>query len=279
MGIPSKPSYFQIEGPATACIIHGQLLGWDNCTCLSFAMGMDKSSINQVKLTGCDVREQTNDWAGGTTIEQNAAVAEAHGIHVEIHTGANVASPNYLARSLQAGRGVSLAGNTSVLGKGNVNHNVWVNNTWGGVLGTPAFAAVWDPWSSGPAGWAWSKVISFARALHPWGESDPRTLASMGINGVYCGIFPDTEPHVHLYNGAVKSSPFPDSATGRVGSSPTARTIRKGPSNDYAVVGTLAVGATFVSYQYLQVAPRIRWYGNHDANQWVLSTGLAGAGS
>jgi hypothetical protein len=95
--------------------------------------------------------------------------------------------------SLQSGQGVSLAGNTAPLGKGNVNHNVWLNECAGGTVGHPTSALVYDPWSAGPAWWSWTQVYAFARALHPYGEADPRTLKSMGISGVYCGIFPDTE--------------------------------------------------------------------------------------
>jgi hypothetical protein len=186
---------FQKEGPAGACVLDGQLLGWKNCTCLSFAMGIDKSTRGKVRITGCMVREeiQPRDTSGGTTIEQNAAVADLHGVHVGVHTGSGVASPYLVGLSLQSGHGVSLAGNTYPLGKGNVNHNVWVNEVMGGTPGHPTSALVYDPWSNGPQWWSWSKVFSFARALHPYGEKDPRTLSSMGISGVYCGIFPDTE--------------------------------------------------------------------------------------
>jgi hypothetical protein len=186
---------FQKEGPAGACVIDGQYLGWKNCTCLSFAMGIDKSTHGKVRITGCMVREeiQPRDTSGGTTIEQNAAVADLHGVHVGVHTGSGVASPYLVGLSLQSGHGVSLAGNTYPLGKGNVNHNVWLNEAMGGTPGHPTSALVYDPWSNGPQWWSWSKVFSFARALHPYGEKDPRTLSSMGISGVYCGIFPDTE--------------------------------------------------------------------------------------
>ena len=186
---------FQKEGPAGACVLDGQYLGWKNCTCLSFAMGIDKSTRGRVRLTGCMVRGEITprDVSGGTTLEQNAAVADLHGVHVGVHTGSGVASFYLVGISLQSGSGVSLAGNTAPLGKGNVNHNVWVNECAGGTVGHPTQALVYDPWSSGPAWWSWSKTYDFARALHPWGEADSRTLKNMGIAGVYCGIFPDTE--------------------------------------------------------------------------------------
>jgi hypothetical protein len=186
---------FQKEGPASACVLDGQQLGWKICTSLSFAMGIDKSTRGKVRITGCMVRDEIlpRDVTGGTTIEQNAAVADLHGVHVGVHTGSGVASPYLVGLSLQSGHGVSIAGNTLPLGKGNVNHNVWVNECVGGTPGRPTQAYVYDPWSAGPQWWSWSKLFNFARALRPWGEGDPRTLANMGISGVYCGIFPDTE--------------------------------------------------------------------------------------
>jgi hypothetical protein len=186
---------FQHEGPASACVLAGQYLGWKNCTCLSCGMGIDKSTHGATVFSGCMVRDaiQPRDVTGGTTIEQNADVAGRYDVPVAVHTGSGVASPRLVGLSLQSGRGVSLAGNTMPLGKGNVNHNVWLNECVGGTVGIPSQVLVYDPWSAGPAWWAWSKVFSFARALRPYGESDPRTLASMGISGVYCGLFPDTE--------------------------------------------------------------------------------------
>ncbi len=186
---------FQREGPAGACVLDGQQLGWKICTSLSFAMGIERATRGAVLLTGCMVRDEIlpRDVTGGTTIEQNARVADLHGVHVGTHTGSGVASPRLVGLSLQSGRGVSLAGNTLPTGRGNVNHNIWLNECVGGQVGIPAQVYVYDPWSAGPKWWSWSQVFAFARALHPYGEGDPRTLQNMGISGVYCGIFPDTE--------------------------------------------------------------------------------------
>ena len=277
MGIPSRPK-FLIEGPAAACIVHGQKLGWKNCTCLSFAMGIDKSTLGRIRLTGCDVREQTNDWAGGTTIEQCAVVAEAHGVHVEIHTGANVAIPYYAGVQLQAGRGFSLAGNCTALGKGNVNHNVWVNEASGGTMGNPANVLVYDPWSTGPAWWTWAKAKAFAAALHPWGESDPRLL---GPGKFYCGIFPDTEPHFHSKFSGRATSPFPDKLFGKKGTSQAARYVRPGPGLQYQHIRVLSVGAPFGAYQVTTGGTwngSNVWYGDHNGIYWIHASGVTGAG-
>lgn len=178
---------FLIEGPATACVLHGVPLGWANCTCLSFAMGIDAATLGKIRISGCQVRDETGDYVGGTTIPQNAAVALAHGVTVEQHVGPNVCTPVYAATKLQSGRGIALSGNTIAIGKGNVNHNIWVNSASGGVLGKPQYGDVFDPWSQGPALWSWTKINAFAAALRPWGEGDSRTL---GAGKFYSAIFP-----------------------------------------------------------------------------------------
>jgi hypothetical protein len=277
--------HFQKEGPAGACVIDGQQLGWKNCTCLSFAMGIEKVTLGQVRISGCMVREEIvpRDTSGGTTIEQCAKVADLHGVQVGVHTGSNVASPSLLALSIQSGHAASLAGNTQPLGKGNVNHNVWLNQTSGGTGGHPKMAYVYDPWSEGPAWWAWSKVLSFAHALHPWGEADPRTLASMGIAGVYCGIFPREPSFISRYGG-VPTSPLPDHLKGKAGSSEVARRLRPGPGTQYAPYPQnplLHVGQEFVAYQWTTGSPvegTTRWYGSRIGDYWISQAGITGEG-
>jgi hypothetical protein len=277
MSIPSVPT-FLIEGPASACIINGHYLGWKNCTTLSFAMGIDKSTLGKVRLSGCQVRDETGDTIGGTTIEQCAKVALNHGVRVEVHTGPNVCTPAYAATQLQAGRGFSLSGNTSAIGKTNTNHNIWINHCSGGTLGHPAYAAVYDPWSKGVSTWTWAKVLAFAAALRPWGEADSRTL---GPGKFYSGIFPDTEPHMHPRFAAVKTTPFPDRAVVNVKAG-TKANVRSGPAKTYSVVATLADGAAWVSWQYKANGGTDNgttgWYGNHDGTRWTHQSNLSGKG-
>lgn len=275
---PFRPT-FQVEGPATACVLHGQLLGWANCTCLSTAMGIDRATLGDIRLSGCQVRDETGDYVGGTTIEQNAAVAATHGVKVDIHTGPNVGSPYLLAVSLQAGRGASVAGNTQPDGRGNVNHNVWVNEALGGTLGHPASVLVYDPWSTGPTWWTWAKLLAFGAALHPWGEADPRTLKSLGISGLYCGIYPDTEPHFFSKFGGVATNPYPDVTTGKAGTTDAQRRLRGGPGFEYKPAGPklLPVGGQFTAYQTVANAQG-RWYGNVDGSLWINGSGLSGLG-
>ena len=288
MGQPSKPSHFQKEGPATACILHGHPLGWTLCTCLSNGMGMDKSTINGVVLSGCAIRDETGDYIGGTTLPQMQAIATAHHVPTEIHVGGNVASLFYLAYQNALGRGFILQGNTQPDGRGNVNHAVWVNSCSGGTPGNPTSFDVWDPWSNGPATWSYAKLKAFMLALHPWGESDPRTLKSMGVNGGYALVFPDTEPHDHPHYGGHKPSPFPDMLQIHSPAAGRRVNVRTRPDRllKADIVGTLPSGPNWNAYQVTTgVVPpgatgaaKATWYGNHDGNRWIHSSGVVGVG-
>jgi hypothetical protein len=190
---------FQVEGPATACVLHGQALGWKNCTPLSGGMALDAATGGRTVVSGCQLRDETGDYYGGVTLPQVAAAIETHGVHVEVHVGAGVCTPGYAATQLRAGRPLILQGNTLPDGRGNVNHAVEVNGVSGGTLTVPAYADVGDPWSKGFAAWPWWKVLTFAAALHPWGETDPRTL---GPGKFYAGILPAPPPTSHVVHFA-----------------------------------------------------------------------------
>lgn len=286
---PGAPSRFLPEGPASNCIIHGHYLGWTNCTPCAFAMAMDQASVNRVRLTGCDVREQTNDVAGGTTLAQNAPVAEAHGIHVEVHAGSGVVSPRYAATQLQAGRAIVLQGNTHALlntnsqSTGNaVNHAVMLSRAKGGILGEPNQALVYDPaadgrrasWGTavqGPQWWSWGRVLAFAAALHPWGEGDPRVL---GPGKFYCAVFPDTDPHYHRTYGGAPVAPFPDRTRINVSSVWMHRLPGYGVANRTRL---LHDGDLFVAYQHV-VKSGTDWYGDHTGTEWVPKNRLRHVG-
>lgn len=285
MSIPAKPQRFEKEGPTSPCTLGGVDLKWKNCSCLSCAMGMNKSSYGRIDMSGCAVRSATNDHSGGTTIPQMQAVCSAHGVATDAHTGGDVASLFYLSYQCHNGRGFCLQGNTEPDGRGNVNHMVWVNNTVGGTAGDPDGFMVWDPWSDGEAYWSYAKLKAFMLALHPYGEGDSRTLKSMGVNGGYALVFPDTEPHVHLHYGGHRSSPFPDGLRAK---SPTAGhrvNVRTRPDRVVAsdVAGTLADNARWTAYQKTVTGVRLAgsstWYGNHNGDRWVHSSGVTGAGA
>ncbi len=272
---PAIPSHFQKEGAASPCVLHGVNLSWKNCTTLSAAMGLSKSSIGRVEMSGCAVRSETNDYAGGTTLSQVQSVCSAHGVSTEAHTGGNVASLFYLAYQGALGRGFILQGNTQPDGRGNVNHAVWVNHPIGGTAGNPTVFRVYDPWSTGPADWSYAKTKAFMLALRPWGESDPRTLKSMGVNGGYALVFPDTEPHVHLKYGAAKSSPFPDRT--RINRTDGQWAYKSPATGEANRVKRYADNDLFIVYQYVTKSGR-KWAGSHAGGLWIPAASLSHVG-
>jgi len=285
MSVPARP-HWQPQGPANRCVIDGHALGWSNCTPTATAMAVEKAWLSAIRPSGCEVRESITprDVSGGTTLTQCKPFADAHGAPMSVYVGSKVVSPFYLAVQLQAGRGVVLQGNTGPLiatrfrstGSG-VNHAVYVNEVRGGKVGEPSEALVYDPaadghragWGTaaqGPQWWPWNVAVAFARALHPYGESDPRTLKGMGITGVYSGVMPDTEPHAHLKYGAAKTSPFPDRVRVNVASAWTHST----PDVRVAsrISPKLQRDDLFVAYQRVTKAGLL-WLGSHDGNRWI----------
>ena len=282
MSVPARPT-FQKEGPASPCTLHGKNLSWMNCTPLSTAMGVDRSTLGRVRISGCQVRDEIEppDYVGGTTLKQCSAVAEKHGVDVEVHVGANVCTPRYAAIQLQAGRGFVLQGNTQPDGRGNVNHAYWVNHAGKGSLGAPTSAMVYDPWSNGPEVWSWSDILAFAAALRVNGEDRPEKL---GPGKFYCAIYPDTEPHAHFKHGGVKTNPFPDKTLGHSLVAGKRVRVRTGPGLEFPPVPgrTLKTGDLFLVYQAASskkpLAGSKVWYGNHDGTEWVHKSGLTAIG-
>lgn len=298
MSIPARPLAALHEGPATSCVIHGQAIGWKNCTPTSIAMGISKATMHAKNPSPCGIRIETGDTSGGTTLPQCAAVADReHGVKLEVRVGANVCSPGYAAGKAAKGQGFALQGNAGVLvgtshrsTRGNVNHCVYANQVRGGTASVPDEALVFDPAADGrttswgkaatsPQWWPWSLVLKFAAALRPASTDGGKTGAVLGPGKFYAGIFPDTEPHVHLrFVGSVRTSPFPQTLTVK---SPTAGrkvNVRSGPSKTYPIVQTLASGTHFAAYQrnakgQLLSGSRL-WYGDHNGKLWIHSSGV-----
>lgn len=300
MSQPQHPERFYPEGPNNACIIAGKALGWTICTSLGFAHGLNKCTYGRIDLDGCDIRRRTGDTVGGTTIEQNAKVAESLGVHVAVRTGTRVLTYERLATYLQSGRGCGVAGNAGVLvhggqGKwrstaGKVNHHIYINHVRGGTDGHPAEAFVYDPaangrttaWgkaAQGPSWWPWALVQAFCAALQPWGDNDPRLL---GVNRVYTAIFPDTEPHVHLRFGGKRTPTFPDRQRANfplvalhnrltTGKTSTVRSVRNGT----LLIAFQEATATTAAGEYM--GSRL-WYGDHDGVLWWHSKRVRHAG-
>lgn len=298
MSIPSLP-HWQPQGPDSRCVIAGKALGWENCTPTSVAMAIDRSTLGAKRPSGCDVRDAIDppDVAGGTTLPQCAAVARRLGVAVDVYVGSNVVPPFWTAVQAQAGRSFVLQGNTAAILStshrstgGPVNHAVFVAGVRGGSQGEPAEGLVYDPaadgrsasWgraAQGPQWWSWGDIKRFAAALHPWGDGDPRVL---GPGKFYTALFPDTEPHVHLRYGGVKTSPFPDAMT--AWRNDGGDYVNFYPKPDHQTTkpsGRIRVGASWNGYQRTSGSlfnGSRRWYGDHNGTRWIHSYRLRGEG-
>jgi hypothetical protein len=284
----------QFQGPATNCIIRGKALGWLSCTAYSMAMLIDRATLGEKRPSGCDVRFNTGDTTGGLTLPQVAGVAEReYGVDIEVRVGSQVASPAYAASKLRNGHPVLLQGNAgAMLGTsqrstaGFVNHAILLNHGRGWKAdGTPSEVLVFDPaaggqpasWGRAPKGpqwWPWSLVLKFAALLRPWGDHDPRVL---GSGRWYCGIGPDTEPHVHLKFRGIETNPLPERF---IATAPSGRrvNVRSGPSTSFPVQFTIPPGRLALVWQYTpsgqHLAGSSRWFGDHDGKWWVHDSGL-----
>lgn len=289
----------QHQGPACSCKINDRCFGWLSCTCYAGAMGIDKSSLGKHRPSGCTVRRYTGDRTGGTMVRQVADVAlKQYGIKVDVHAGGNVLRARDGAAALRAGRGILLQGGTGALvgtkyqsTAGQVNHAVWVNEIVGDGT-TPDDALVYDPAADGrkrsyrvdesPSWWPWALVLKFASWLEPAGEG----TGKLGPGWWYCGVFPDTEPHVILKYGGKKTSPFPDRTRAQCASTSRVN-VRSSPTNPKPpasenIVGHLRNDEIFVAYQVTDTGESFRgsrrWYGSQNGNQWVHAARLSHEG-
>lgn len=296
MTVPQRPVMLvQMPVSGTGCIINGREFGWLNCTPTGVAMAVDKATMGRNRTSGCAIRRMTGDTSGGTTLGQCCGAAtDEYGITIDVRTGPRVCTPAYAAGQAQHGHGFNLQGNSGVLvgtkfrstGKG-VNHNVYVNEVRGGVVGDPEEGLVYDPAANGrkagwgtaalsPDWWPWWLIKSFAAALRPWGDDDPRKL---GPGKFYAAIFPGTEPHVHLhFTGSKRTSPFPRAMTLHSTVRGHRVNVRSGPSTRYPIRSTPANGTTFRAYQVTAVGQLLAgsrtWYGDHNGTRWVHSSGI-----
>lgn len=299
MSSPARPDpiRFQLKPPFS---IGGKSLGGLSCTCGAGANGVIKSTLGRHRPTTEDIRRATGDTVGGTMLSQvQSVIRKDYGVVTELHVGSNVATPGYLGNQLHGGRGFEGQGNTRVtLGTkfsssetAKVNHAAWFNEGrgWRVVRGVwvPDDVLVYDPLADGrrnldeaPSWWPWDLALDWFAALRPWGDNDPRQL---GRKGVYSLIFPDTEPHVHLAKGAVKSSPFPDRTRAKCAENRQVN-IRTDPSANSRIIGGLRNGELFEGWQYVRNGGKVpgssstRWVGDHDGSMWVHDSGLSHVG-
>lgn len=297
---PTRPRV-QHQGPANNCVINGRLLGWFSCSAFGMGMGIDQATLGRKRPDGCTVREATGDTVGGLTLPQVAKVAKDHyGVPVELHVGSNVARTASIAAALETGRGVSSQGNTRVLiGKPQQSTNTGVNHFvhasfgrgWREVNGimVPSEVYIYDPaadarrdMDDAPSWWPWALYLAFGAALRPWGDSDSRVL---GAGKMYAGFLPDTEPHVHLKYGGVKTTPFPDRTRVDVAAGRKAN-VRTRPDRITAsdVVAAYPDGTLFRAYQKTTTGAKPAgttsrtWYGDHNGTRWIHESGLTAEG-
>jgi hypothetical protein len=301
MSIPSQPR--ELYEQAVSCVINGRQVNWTSCTMYSAAHGVDQATLGKQRPSGCALRRSIGDSSGGTTLTQAAsAVDKLSATRMLVYVGDAAISFASIGDALHAGKGVVLQGNAGALLRspfrstgGYVNHAVFLSRGFGFEKNEaghfiPSSVKVYDPaadgrsaaWgraARGPDVWSWSLVKAFGAALRPWGDGDSRTLAKLRPGRAYAGVFPDTEPHVHLrYTGSKRTDPFPDAMTVRSPTTGKPINVRSGPSTKYPVKTTLATGKTFTAYQVnragqLLAGSRV-WYGDHNGTRWVHSSGV-----
>jgi len=260
-------------------------------------MAMEKATLGRVKVTGCDVRLYTADTDGGTRLEQCQSAASHWGVKCDVYDAGNLVAPSWVAEQIRSGRGFVIQGNTSALlntpyrstGTG-VNHAVYVNHVWGGKYGAPLYAEVYDPaadgrtagWgkaAKGPQTWPWTRVLAYMAQLKPAGDN---SSVHLGPGKAYCARFADTEPHVHLWSGAQRTSPFPDKQIVNHRKPVGESAMRLGPSQDYEIAAMIANGTQFTAYQYKPDGGddngTTGWFGNHDGNRWLHESDVIGRG-
>lgn len=289
MADPQQP-HIELQGKVS-CVIGGRELKWTNCTCSAGSMGLDQATFGAKIVSGCRIRDLTDDVSGGTTIPQVTGVLLRHyDVNFEERIGGDVCSPTYAAGQLRRyARGFILQGNTHPLlstrfrsTKGSINHAVWICMVRGGTTYEPAEALVYDPAADGryswvdssPSWWPWWLVKQFAAALRPWGDDDPRTL---GGGKFYAAFMP--HPNVTLRYGAHKTTPYPDRT--RIGNLPSGRlaNVRTRPDrlNSGDIVARWPEGKLFVPYQVTHGASAggsTVWYGNGPGNRWIHKSNL-----
>ena len=68
------------NGAALCVLCNGKTMNGLGCTCYSHASWLYRASQGRIKTNGCNVRDLTNDCAGGTTLRQMQGVSAHYGI-------------------------------------------------------------------------------------------------------------------------------------------------------------------------------------------------------
>lgn len=268
-----------------------------NCGCAVDAMTADRATKGAIRKTGARMRELIGDRTGGTNLEQSDKVLASLGVSLEVRTPGRFVD---LEAALYAGRGANVAGwyapvqGTKYQGSETFtgSHRIFLNEGRGWSKGSDgrmhaAEILVLDPLADGrragidegPTWWPTELVESFTWRLDVSDPAEPYRALGKGL--AYYGLTIDTEPHVTLRYGGVRTSPFPDRT--RVANAPKGRrvNIRRAPNRDQAPVDSAANGDVFIAWQHArgeQLGGSRLWYGNQNGNRWIHSANLIGEG-
>lgn len=265
-----------------------------NCNPTAAAMGADRETLGKTDIRGGQVRARTGDTSGGTTLRQvEAALRSGWGIDLAYELGAPITKMDTYLRS---GRGVVVQG-ASKATRGTKwqasetfggNHSWWVNEARGWSLRSglyiPEDYLVYDPLADGrrkgiaksPFWLPRSYLLRFLALLDVNGKGN-----LLGPGKAYMMWTRDTEPHFHPKHGGKKATPFPDRTRAKP---PAGRrvNVRTEPNLSAKIVSLLDDYALFEAYQVTSTGQSVAgsrvWYGNHDGNRWVHSSGLSHVG-
>lgn len=298
MGSPHRPRFVkQLDGlyPTFGGVKSRQSFDGYDCGCASAAMAGDRGTLGKTRVSATRIRELTGDRDGGTNLTQQSAALMKLGITLTVTRGAPIKD---LDDALFHGRGASVSGSSvgtygtrwsaSPTFKG--NHQWFINqgHQWHGSEDSrwAEEYLIYDPLGDGrrsgivqsPFWLPRAYLLKFLANL----VLDPRSGRELGPGRAYMGLTRDTEPHAHLhYGGHRLTDPFPDHMTA-YNANPSRRiNVRTAPDTSARITSTLPVGGGFLAYQSAsgdEVSGSRTWYGNHDGNRWIHSSGLKGKG-
>lgn len=274
MSQPDRPVFVkQLDGSRYAGL---------NCTCASAAMALDRHTIGAHKSTGAYVRALTGDTSGGTTLAQvDAALIKRWSVNLDVEY--RLSFDAFQSR-IQAGQGAILQGWEAVTRgtRWQASETFGGNHAWFVNDYNSSGFLVYDPLADGRRrGIATSPMRIPRSVVREWAGkldvSDPaEPYRAIGLGYVYAAFTKDTEPHVHLAYGGVRTKPFPDRTRVNV----SAGSMRSAPRlADKYRVRKLVKGELFVAFQVTTSGESYngsrKWYGNHDGTRWVHAARLS----
>lgn len=259
MSVPDRPTFVkQLDGSRYAGL---------NCTCAAAAMALDRHTIGRYRTTGAYVRALTGDTSGGTNLVQvESALQRRWGVDLDVRYRLPFEE---FERRIRSGQGAILQGWEAVT-RGTRwqasetfggNHAWYVND-----IDPDARFLVYDPLADGrrdgiarsPMRIPRSVVREYAGKLDVSDPAEPYRALGLGL--VYAAFTRDTEPHVHLRDGARRSRPFPD----RTRADESRVDVYREPKLGADVVDHLGRGDLFTAWQQTDA-----WLGNHNGTRWV----------